>query len=749
MSDLSDTTVLILGLGASGLAMARWCAGRGARVRVWDSRDAPPQAAALAADVPGSTFFSGELTPEALDGVARIYKSPGLSPLDARLVPLLGAARAAQIPVRGELDLFSEALAQLKAERGYAPKVLAITGTNGKTTTTSLTGQLVERAGRRVAVAGNIGPTMLDTLAAALVEQAAADVVAAAEAAEKAVADAEEAAARAAQDALDEAAAKRAAEAKAKLDAELAAQAEAKAAAVAAAAEAKAAAAEKKAANAAAKAAKAAAKASASVAVPGEGETIAVVATEALLQPGDAPATDASSGLALDLTESEAAAAVVGDAGVANDAEPVSEIDGAAVHVDAAGQHDELTVDADEQRELAVLDGADAPAADDADTDDADVEIVAAARATALPDDDAPAITLIPPPPPEPVFSHLPQVWVLELSSFQLDGVQDFAPSAATVLNVTQDHLDWHGTMDAYAAAKARIFDLRANAGTILVINRDDPAVEAMVPAPVVVKPTARGQRSKLVSRRVVRFGLDAPRAPGDFGLVDEMGMAWLVRAMERDEAIKRKPGEVDEIVIQRLMPADALRIRGRHNASNALAALALATAVGIPLAPMLHGLREYRGEPHRVEPIGMIGDVEFFDDSKGTNVGATVAALAGLGADRVPAKLVVILGGDGKGQDFTPLAEPLRRHARAAATIGKDAAALEAVLQSAGVHFERHMTLEEATRWAFAQAEATDAVLLSPACASLDMFRDYKHRADVFVDTFKSLADDHGEVIA
>ena len=369
--------------------------------------------------------------------------------------------------------------------------------------------------------------------------------------------------------------------------------------------------------------------------------------------------------------------------------------------------------------------------------------------AAALPDDDAPAIALIPPPPPEPVFSHLPQVWVLELSSFQLDGVQKFEPDAAVVLNVTQDHLDWHGAMDAYAGAKARIFDLRANAGTILVVNRDDPAVEAMVPAPVVVKPTARGQRSKLVSRRVVRFGLDAPRAPGDFGLVDEMGMAWLVRAMERDETIKRKPGDVDEIVIQRLMPADALRIRGRHNASNALAALALATSVGVPLAPMLHGLREYRGEPHRVEPIGMVGNVEFFDDSKGTNVGATVAALTGLGADRVPAKLVVILGGDGKGQDFTPLAEPLRRHARAAATIGKDAAALEAVLQQAGVSFQRHATLEEATRWCHAQARAGDAVLLSPACASFDMFRDYRHRADVFVDTFTALADDHGEVIA
>jgi UDP-N-acetylmuramoylalanine--D-glutamate ligase len=227
------------------------------------------------------------------------------------------------------------------------------------------------------------------------------------------------------------------------------------------------------------------------------------------------------------------------------------------------------------------------------------------------------------------------------------------------------------------------------------------------------------------------------------------MGMAWLVRAMELDPTIKRKPGDDVELTIQRLMPADALRIRGRHNASNALASLALASAVGIPLAPMLHGLREYRGEPHRVEPVGMIGAVEFFDDSKGTNVGATVAALNGLGQDKTPAKLVMILGGDGKGQDFTPLAEPLRRHARAAATIGKDAEGLEAVLKSVGVPFQRHATLEEATRWAHAQAQGSDAVLLSPACASLDMFRDYKHRADVFVATVREIADDAGEVLA
>jgi UDP-N-acetylmuramoylalanine--D-glutamate ligase len=704
VTDLVDKNVLILGLGASGLAMARWCAGQGARVRVWDSRADPPQAAALAAEVAGSSFFSGELSADSLDGIARVYKSPGLSPGDERLAPLLQAARAANVPVRGELDLFSQALAQLKAERGYAPKILAITGTNGKTTTTSLTGQLVERAGRSVAVAGNIGPTMLDTLAAAIAAQAVADVEAAEQAAAQALIDAEEAASKAAQDAIDQEAARVAAENKAKLDAELAAAAAAKEAEAQAKAQAKADAAAAKAARAEARAAKAAAKANpdASLEMPVEPA-----------DPDDVPPEDA---LDADLVETE---------------------------------------DADELRELAALDGSDVPAqlADDVDEQHADEqiadEVAEVQEAARLTDDDAPAIALIPPPPADPVFSHLPQVWVLELSSFQLDEVQDFNPGAATVLNVTQDHLDWHGSMAAYAAAKARIFGTDAMPGTVMVINRDDAGVEAMIPPPVTIKPTRRGERAKLVSRRVVRFGLDAPRAPGDFGLVDEGGMAWLVRAMELDPTIKRKAGDDDELVIQRLMPADALRIRGRHNASNALAALALASSVGIPLAPMLHGLREYRGEPHRVEPVGMIGAIEFFDDSKGTNVGATVAALNGLGQDRAPARLAVILGGDGKGQDFAPLAEPLRRHARAAATIGKDAEALEDVLRTAGVPFQRFATLEEATRWAHAQAQGSDAVLLSPACASLDMFRDYKHRADVFVATVRAVADDAGEVLA
>jgi len=219
---------------------------------------------------------------------------------------------------------------------------------------------------------------------------------------------------------------------------------------------------------------------------------------------------------------------------------------------------------------------------------------------------------------------------------------------------------------------------------------------------------------------------------------------------MESDDTIKRsKKDEPEELLIQRLMPADALRIRGRHNAANALAALALATAIGCPLAPMLHGLREYRGEPHRVEYVGMLDGIEAFDDSKGTNVGATVAALNGLGEDKSPAKLVVILGGDGKGQDFAPLAAPLARHARAVALIGRDADSIAQAVHACGVPLHKLDTLEAAVSWCFEQAEPGDAVLLSPACASLDMFRNYKHRADVFVAAVQALAADRGGALS
>jgi UDP-N-acetylmuramoylalanine--D-glutamate ligase len=250
----------------------------------------------------------------------------------------------------------------------------------------------------------------------------------------------------------------------------------------------------------------------------------------------------------------------------------------------------------------------------------------------------------------------------------------------------------------------------------------------------------------------VLLFGTDAPRRPGDFGLVTEGGMAWLVRALPSEETGRKRGAPDEELHLQRLMPADALRVRGRHNAANALAALALATAIGCPLNNLLHGLREYRGEPHRVEFIARVGEVDVFDDSKGTNVGATVAALLGLGADQTPAKLVVILGGDGKGQDFSPLAAPVARHARAVALIGRDAGVIAAVLAgdaaADAVPRRQHDSLEAAVAWCFEQARPGDALLLSPACASLDMFRNYGHRAEVFVAAVQAHAAERGEAV-
>ena len=323
----------------------------------------------------------------------------------------------------------------------------------------------------------------------------------------------------------------------------------------------------------------------------------------------------------------------------------------------------------------------------------------------------------------------LPEVWVLELSSFQLDGVSGFEPTAAVVLNVTQDHLDWHGSMEAYTQAKARIF----GAAGLMVLNRDDAAVMAMLPQPT------RAKLQKPVERAHTTFGTDMPQRPGDFGIEEVNGMVWLVRALEADETRRKRKEAAEELHFQRLMPVDVLRIRGRHNASNALAALALCAAAGCSLAPILFGLREYRGEPHRVEPVGILNAVEFFDDSKGTNVGATVAALQGLGADR---KIVLILGGEGKGQDFSPLAAPIARYARAVVLIGRDAPLIrQAIEEGADIPVVDAESMEAAVVQANQRAHAGDAVLMSPACASFDMFDNYEHRAKVFCAAVRELA--------
>jgi UDP-N-acetylmuramoylalanine--D-glutamate ligase len=269
-----------------------------------------------------------------------------------------------------------------------------------------------------------------------------------------------------------------------------------------------------------------------------------------------------------------------------------------------------------------------------------------------------------------------------------------------------------------------------------MVLNREDAEVMSMLPDPVRVK------LQKPQVRAHTTFGSDVPTRPGDWGIETVNGMTWLVRALEADETRKRRKDDEEEIHIQRLMPADALRIRGRHNALNALAALALASSTGAALAPMLYGLREYQGEPHRVEPVATLKDVEYFDDSKGTNVGATVAALQGLGADR---RLVVILGGDGKGQDFAPLAQPVQRHARAVVLIGQDASRIQEALSHTEVPLYHANSLEAAVHKCFGLAKPGDAVLLSPACASMDMFRNYAHRAEVFVKAVQDLVQEWG----
>ena len=490
---------LVLGLGETGLAMAQWLARCGARVRVADTREQPQRLPALREAVPQAQFVGGPLDAALLESIDFVAVSPGLMP-ERELAEIGPAAGVAGIPVWSEIELFAQALAALKEQRGYSPKVVAITGTNGKTTVTSLTGLLCQRAGLSTRVAGNISPAALDVLREVL----------------------------------------------------------------------------------------------------------------------------------------------------------------------------------------------------DAET--------------------------------------LPQAWILELSSFQLHATFSLQADAATVLNLTQDHLDWHGDMAAYGADKARIF----GADTVRVLNRDDAAVMQMA------SPTADA----------ITFGINEPTEADCFGLVNERGVHWLTVAVAGEGSDrKRKKNEALEVVpvtVNRLMPADALRIRGLHNAANALAALALCRAIGLPFAPLLHGLRDYQGEPHRVELVAAIEGIDYYDDSKGTNVGATVAALNGLGKafGSDAQKIVLIAGGDGKGQDFSPLAEPCSRYVRAIVLIGRDAARLRAAIEDSGVDMFDCATLPEAVQRAAALALNGDAVLLSPACASMDMFTNYAHRAQVFCDAVRELALDKGQDI-
>lgn len=506
---------LILGLGESGVAMAKWCLRNGAEVRLADTRDQSTLTVRQNAwleelRVAGlkDTYF-GSLEKDLLKSIDVIGISPGLSPLQEPTQSFLAQAEQAEIDVWSEIEFFARAIAALSRmaktqASSYATAVLAVTGTNGKTTTTALTGQICERAGKRVAVAGNISPAALEKL-------------------------------------------------------------------------------------------------------------------------------------------------------------------------------------------MSCLDGADQ-------------------------------------------IEDMPDVWVLELSSFQLVYTHTLNATAATVLNITQDHLDWHGDMQAYAEAKARIF----GDDTICILNRDDSLVMDLI------------AEAHKADKSIITFGSNRPDEQGAFGIEHDLragGIDWLVWA-EIDEEIEPTPKrrrksalvvEAEPLRLKRLIPADALRIRGRHNALNALAALALARAANLPMNVLLHGLRDYHGEPHRVQSIAIVNDVEYVDDSKGTNVGATVAALNGLGSNESGKRIWLIAGGDGKGQDFSPLREPALRFVKGAFLIGKDG---DAIAHALGENISCTVSgnLVAALQAAAAKAVSGDLVLLSPACASLDQFKDYVERAQVFAAEVEEL---------
>jgi len=504
----TNKKALVLGLGESGLAAARWLVRCGAVLRVADTREVPERLAQLNAFAPDAEFVSGHVggkfAAALLEGIDFVIVSPGLSELN-ELAEIIPIANERTIPVWSEIELFAQCLQHLHETQKYQPKVIAVTGTNGKTTVTSLVGLLVERAGKNVRIAGNISPAVLDVLRTAL-------------------------------------------------------------------------------------------------------------------------------------------------------------------------------------------------------------------------DEDA-----------------LPEIWVLELSSFQLHRTYSLNADAATVLNLTPDHLDWHGTMDAYAADKANIFSEH----TIQVLNRDDSAVMQM----------------KKPSADIVTFGQSTPTLPNEFGLKNENGMTWLCIANAVEDEVaptKRKQKnrtrlevevEVEiEVQVAHLMPADALKIRGTHNAVNALAALALCRAINLPMAPLLHGLREYQGEPHRVELIATIKEVAYYDDSKGTNVYATVAAINGLA--KPGAAIWLIAGGLGKGQDFAPLRDAVKQSVSAVFLIGQASDEIALALDGSGTELIRCISLELAVSAAAAKAQAGDIVLLSPACASFDMFKSYTQRGQVFADAVKEIGLGCGDLV-
>ncbi len=453
--ELKGRQVLVLGLGDTGLSMARWLARRGARLRVADTRTEPPGAAALARELPGVTIERGPFQAGLFAGQDLIALSPGIDRREGALADALKRG----VPAAGDIELFAQ------ASRGMRSRVIAVTGTNGKSTVTAMAGAMCRDGGLDTVVAGNIGLPVLDALAA--VEDGAAE----------------------------------------------------------------------------------------------------------------------------------------------------------------------------------------------------------------------------------------PDVYVLELSSFQLESTVSLAPDAATMLNLSEDHFDRYAAMTDYAAAKARIF---AGNGT-QVLNRDDHWSRSMAQP----------------GRTVQTFGLSAPAGDSEWGVKTAGGARALAHGA-RD-----------------LLRVDELAVTGLHNAANALAAGALAAAIGVPETAVARALRGFKGLPHRAEKVLEIDGIPFIDDSKGTNVGATVAALSGM-----TEPVVLIAGGDGKGQDFSPLAAPVARHARAVVLIGRDAELIARALAGCGVPLERARDMDEAVAMAFAASTPGCAVLLSPACASYDMFRSYVHRAEVFVAAVHKLAE-------
>lgn len=293
--------------------------------------------------------------------------------------------------------------------------------------------------------------------------------------------------------------------------------------------------------------------------------------------------------------------------------------------------------------------------------------------------------------------ANQPEVWVLELSSFQLETTYSLHADAATVLNISEDHLDRYADMAAYSAAKARIY---SGCG-IQVLNRDDEHCKSIAPT----------------QGTTITFGLSKPTAESEFGIDRADGEIWLMRGK------------------QRLLKASELKVTGLHNVANALAALALSSAINCPMNSLVEGLRSFKGLPHRVERVAEMDGITYYDDSKGTNVGATVAALQGLGC-----KSVLIAGGEGKGQNFAPLKMAVAQHARAVVLIGRDASLIAAALNGSGVKVVHAENMQDAVHQATRLAQRGDAVLLSPACASFDMFRNYKHRAEVFIQSVHEL---------